>query len=146
MSRLTMGVVVGLSLTACAPRGDLNSQCSLIKKGPDGGRALVTEAEVRADQDKDFLSLGYGSGCDFPHCVRDSEMVSNAGLNTPALGYCSRPCQPNDPCPSFDPAMDTGPDRLTCRALLLNAETLAQTHLAGVTDPYFCARGGRDGG
>lgn len=146
MTRVFVGVVVGGLLTACT-QSNLNDPCPLIKKGADGGRIVLTEEEVQQAQgNNDFISTG-SVECDDLYCVRDRWFdPKGAALSSPALGYCSRHCQQGEVCASKDSKMDKGTTRLVCRPLLLNTETLANTHLAGVTDPYFCARGGADGG
>jgi len=157
--RLTMSIRL-LALTAaalvaagCKPATDLNTPCRLVKRNPDGGAPLtISESVVRANlsADKDFISFGTVECEDFV-CVRDTNFQSDAGPDEPAYGYCSRSCAAGNACPSFDSSLDDGPDRLRCRALLLDAETLKQLADQGlnpgnVRDPYFCARGGADAG
>lgn len=149
-------------VTGCKPATDLNTPCRLVKRNPDGGSPLpVPERDVvaRIDANKDFLSFGTVE-CEDLVCVRDTGFrppLTDGGtdggavdLDAPAFGYCSRACAQGSTCPSQDPSMDNGPNRLRCRALLLDAETLADLNRQGlnpgnVRDPYFCARGG-DGG
>lgn len=154
MNRLLfVAAALGVFAIGCKPATDLNQPCTLVKANPDGGRALsITEREVRQAQgaNKDFISVG-SVECEDLICVRDTNFVSDAGENDPAQGYCSRACQQNSTCPSFDENLDKGPTALRCRALLLSAEALAQitgdAGIPGVRDPYFCARGGgSDGG
>lgn len=139
---------LGVVVIGCKPATDLNSRCSLVKRNPDGGTPLpILEGEVRnaQGQNKDFIALG-SLDCEDLICVRDSNFTSDAGPNDPAEGYCSRQCVQGSTCPSFDENLDKGPKALSCRALLLSAETLAALGsgdggFAGVRDPYFCARG-----
>lgn len=156
MNRLLF-VVTALSVLGlgCKPPTDLNSRCNLVKRNPDGGSTpvLIREGEVQSAQgaNKDFIAIG-SIECEDLICVRDSLFVSDAGLDSPAEGYCSRQCVQGTSCPSYDEALDKGPKALKCRALLLSPETLAALTagdggFAGVRDPNFCARGsGGDAG
>ena len=149
-------VVAAVSVlgVGCKPATDLNSKCLLVKRNPDGGGTPVNlrEGEVRnaQAQNKDFIAVG-SLDCDDLICVRDSFFASDAGVDSPAEGYCSRQCLPESLCPSFDETLDKGPKALRCRALLLSAETLAALSadgggFPGIRDSNFCARGSGDGG
>lgn len=152
---LVMALAVSSVLGAsCKPATDLNNRCVLVKRNPDGGTPVtLRESEVRAAQgaNKDFIAVG-SLDCDDLICVRDSFFSSDAGLDDPAEGYCSRQCVVGSLCPSSDPNLDKGPKALNCRSLLLSPETLAALSgsdggFAGIRDPNFCARGsGADGG
>lgn len=146
---LALGAMVAVG---CRPATDLNTPCRLVKRNPDGGSPLpILEKEI-ADAlgaNKDFLSFGTVECEDFI-CVRDNGFQSDAGPDDPAFGYCSRACSAGSTCPSQDSSLDESPSRLSCRALLLDAETLKQLADKGlnpgnVREPFFCARGG-DGG
>lgn len=149
MNRLMFAAVaLGLFAFGCKPATDLNRVCSLVKTNPDGGQRPVPirEGEVRdlAGANKDFISVG-SIDCDDLICVRDSAFESDAGMNDPAVGYCSRQCVEGATCDSYDSDLDRGPRALGCRALLLSAETIAalgDAGFAGIRDPNFCARGG----
>jgi len=140
--------VISVAVVACKPATDLNSRCTLVKRNPDGGAPLpILEREVRNAQgaNKDFIAIGSVEWVDLI-CVRDSAFSSDASVDGPAEGYCSRACAQASTCPSFDENLDKGPKALSCRALLLSAETLAALSgsdggFTGVRDPYFCARG-----
>lgn len=155
MNRLLF-VVAAVSVLGlgCRPATDLNNRCVLVKRNPDGGPKPVNlrESEVRASQgqNKDFIAIG-SLDCEDLICVRDSLFVSDAGIDSPALGYCSRQCVLGTSCPSSNPEDDKGPKALNCRALLLSPETLALLSgadggFAGIRDPNFCARGSSDAG
>jgi hypothetical protein len=155
MNRLLFAVAaLGIIAVGCKPPTDLNKSCTLVKRNPDGGTPLaILEGEVRnaSGQNKDFIAVG-SLDCEDLICVRDSLFTSDAGANEPALGYCSRACVQDSVCPSYDESLDRGPKALSCRALLLSAETLAALGtgdggFAGIRDPFFCARGtGADAG
>jgi hypothetical protein len=144
--RLRAATVLAV-VVACSCRStDLNRPCTLLRGNPDGGAALVLlESEVRAAQgrNKDFITLGTQE-CDDVVCVRDSDLITDAGPGDPAQGYCSRSCLRGAVCPSYDGALDQGPSRLNCRPLLLDQQSLRGLDagdLGSVRDPYFCARG-----
>jgi hypothetical protein len=155
MNRLLFVVAaLGVLAVGCKPATDLNSRCNLVKRNPDGGTPLpIREGDVRnaQGQNKDFIAIG-SIECEDLICVRDSLFTSDAGLDAPAEGYCSRQCVQGSSCPSFDESYDKGAKALNCRALLLTPETLAALTsadgggFAGVRVPNFCARGSADGG
>lgn len=145
-------VTAALLAAGCRPATDLNTPCRLVAGNPDGGaprQLLERDVRAKATANKDFISLGTVECEDFI-CVRDTNFQTDAGLDDPAFGYCSRSCPQGSSCPSQDSSLDDGPNALSCRALLLDAETLAALTKAGlnpgnVRDPYFCARSA-DGG
>ncbi len=141
--RLVGPVLLLLAVVGCK-RTDLNQPCRLSKSSPDGGAAVqLLESEIRANVglNKDFIALK-SVDCD-DVCVRDSAFVSDAGPFDPAYGYCSTYCLEGTFCPSQDSALDRGSTRLTCRALLLDPETLGPNAelFGGLREPFFCARG-----
>ncbi len=149
MNRLLFAVAaLGVLVVGCKPATDLNQVCQLVKRNPDGGTPVpILESEVRnaQGQNKDFIAFG-SIDCEDLVCVRDSNFSNDAGPGEPASGYCSRQCVQATTCPSYDENLDKGPKALSCRALLLSAETLAALQsgdggFAGVRDPFFCARG-----
>ncbi len=128
---------------------DLNASCKLVKSNPDGGKApvAVREYELRLPDGgtggKDFIGVG-STDCEELFCVRDSSWPADAGddLDADAYGYCSRQCVIGEECPSYEEALDEGPNKLGCRGLLLSAETLAalREDFPGISQPDFCAR------
>ncbi len=162
---LTRSFVIGvfaLLVVGCKTPTDLGAVCRMVKRNPDGGRALpIREGEIKAGANKDFISFG-ASDCDNLTCVRDSEFARGDGgrldgglddddggtLGPIALGYCSDKCLQGSTCSSADPNDDNdAKKRLNCRALLLDNETLNALCGAGqclpgnIKSPYFCARG-----
>lgn len=168
---LGVGFVVGV-LASCSTGGDLNQPCELVKAGPDGGAAPILESELPTSH-TDFISFG-SPDCDDLLCVRDADYPRDTDGGAVAYGYCSTPCTPgaSDQCQSFDSSLDQNKSQcgspadckveaqclnglcqtqLNCRALLLDAQTLAaicandagacQMYFNGVSEPYFCARG-----
>jgi hypothetical protein len=153
-----------VSLVACKTSTDLGKpDCHLLKKGPDAGPVNVTIAELSAG--KDFLSFG-SVECEDLVCVLDAKGVSVAlaaatsnpsVLNDPALGYCSHACAQgsSSSCtPQFDDQQQDPALAMSCRQLVLDADTIAeickdpvkcQQYFDNNRSPFFCARGG-DGG
>ena len=120
-----------------SPVHDLDRSCTLVRAGPDGGAEAVlnTDPEIAYGANQDIISFG-GTDCSTRICVRDAQFRQAAG-DGPALGYCSMAC---GPCP----------EGMTCRALLLDEQTLRALKAADperyravfgeATRPYFCAR------
>jgi hypothetical protein len=144
----------------CRVSTGLNKVCNLVRGLPDGGYEYLKEADVQAQvvagasSTRDIISFG-AVECEDLICVRDSSFgkLPDGGVplvdpDAGAQGYCSRSCVAGNTCPSDNPAQDDGKDKLNCRPLLLDAETLAALRgdggsglVGNVTDPYFCARG-----
>lgn len=141
-------MAVGLLVGACRPPSDLNRPCTLLRKNPDGGAPIaILESEIksRMNGNKDFIAQGTVE-CEFLFCVRNAQLVTDAGPTDSAVGYCSRECLQNQPCPSFDEALDKSANKLTCRPMLLDKEVLAalgrgDAGLGNIRDEFFCAQG-----
>ena len=146
---LALSVCAVALSSSCKPKTDLNASCRLLKGNPDGGKEPVPVLEHElllpdgGHEGKDFIGVD-SVDCEDLICVRDSTYVSDAGPNEAALGYCSKQCANNvdNPCPSYDPALDDSDQALVCRGLLLSAETLKtlQNDFPGLYQPDFCAR------
>jgi len=140
-------------LAGCRASSQLGEECAMVKRDPnvDGGRLYVTNAEIKAGAMKDFISFG-STDCDDLICVRDwAYAPPDGGALNPAetaKGYCSRSCLAGTAC---------GAAGMTCRPLLLDAETLralcngsdadrskCKAYLGSNTSPDFCARGGSE--
>jgi hypothetical protein len=147
LNRFAIFLLVAAVMASCT-KTDLNQRCSLYKKNPDGGSLLpILEGDLRSKSlgNKDFVNNA-SFDCEGTYCVRDAEYSTDAGSNDPAYGYCSKQCAPGAVCPSYDEALDKGSTALSCKALLLDLETLARLKELGlspgnISDPYFCARG-----
>ena len=125
----------------------------MVKRGADGGRQYITNAEIAGGSSKDFISLG-SLDCEDLICVRSSGDAPVGGATEPARGYCSKGCDIGSACPSYSPELDSNPKtRLICRPLLLDAETLralcngsaadrakCNAYFGGTTSSDFCAR------
>ncbi|MBS1150976.1 MAG: gliding motility protein, partial [Myxococcaceae bacterium] len=122
---------IGLVLVAvvgCRAASQLGEECAMVKRDVDGGRLFLTNGEIKVGAGKDFLSFG-STDCDDLICVRDSDHAPSDGgplnPNETARGYCSKSCLIGNACPSASAKLDGDPrTRLTCRPLLLDAETL----------------------
>jgi hypothetical protein len=124
----------------------------MVKSNPDGGPGIaIKESDLPDGVLRDFISFGTAQCEDFV-CVRDANIKKTGIATADALGYCSRPCVPKGSfgCAAENSADDSDPNkRLSCRALLLNEETLGSICtsdpgrcqlIAGTRSPYFCAR------
>ena len=127
-----------LAVSGCfVPASDIGLTCTLVKSGPDGGAVPIGshEPEIAFAANKDIISFG-GTDCSTRVCVRDARYQTERG-DPLARGYCSSTC---GRCPSG----------MSCRALLLDEETLMRLQAADperykalfgeATRPYFCAR------
>lgn len=148
-----------LAVAGCRASSQLGEECAMVKRGGDGGRLFITNSEIKAGAMKDFISFG-STDCDDLVCVRDSDYAPPDGgalnPNEVAKGYCSKSCIVSDPCLSASAELDANPrTRLTCRPLVLDAETLrglcngsqedrarCRASFGDITAPEFCARGG----
>ncbi len=165
LARLLIFSFAIIATAACRPASDLGNQCKMVKRDPtvDGGRLFILNKEIRIGASKDFISFG-SVECEDLVCVRDAQFPVPEGGFPPegiANGYCSRGCQIGTACLSASAADDNDAKRrLTCRPLLLDAETLrlicngseadrakCKAYLGNAESPDFCARGGMsDGG
>lgn len=144
LTAIAGALVVG----GCRPPSDLNRPCTLLRKNPDGGVPIaILESEIKSktNGNKEFIAQGTVE-CEFLFCVRDAQLVTDAGPTDSAVGYCSRECLQNQPCPSWDESLDKSANRLTCRPMLLDKEVLAglgrgDAGIGNIRDEFFCARG-----
>jgi hypothetical protein len=125
------GFMLFVLIASSCQKNDLNTPCRLAKANPDGGVPLaIKESELRnATVKKEFVSFG-ASECEELVCVRDSLFTSDAGDDSSAMGYCSRPCVDSSACLSSDAKLNTGTSALSCRTV---------STLQG--ESRFCARG-----
>jgi len=154
-----VSLVLLVFLEGCRVATDLGRECTLVKKNPDGGPGSVfileselPDAGTQSDAGtKDYISFG-ATQCEDLVCVRNANTPKTGVAGAVASGYCSRPCVPNAstgcPAANSDDENDTN-NNLTCRALLLDEQTLAEIctndpgrcqQIAGTLSPYFCAR------
>ncbi len=145
---LLIAALVAPSLVGCTNAGDNGRPCFLVKGDPadtdpsDGiDRIRITEGEI--GQGTDFISFA-ATECEDLVCVREAGTEATGNPSAEAVGKCSRPCAGEGAeCPS---AVDNL--TLSCRALLLDTETLSKVRQAdperfeaafgGTTSPFFC--------
>jgi hypothetical protein len=145
--------VYAVAFGGCSSGGDLGKECVLVRKDPtdtdpsDGIRSIeIRESEVVAD--KDFISFG-ATECEDLVCVRAANTPftrDDSNPNPVAKGMCSRPCVHTN---ESSCATGNDADRFTCRAMLLDTETLAaikqqdpakyKKYFGDTQSPYFCA-------
>src|SRR5260370_14111648 len=134
---------------ACKATTDFGTDCTLVKKNPDGGSIAVAIREGELpDGGKDFISFG-AAVCENFVCVRDSAYPKNPNPAAEAMGYCSGSCVAGTTSAAANSAADRDPARkLTCLPLLLREATIAaictadpikcQAYFRGKRPPYFC--------
>jgi hypothetical protein len=147
---LLAGALNAVLLTGCSGGGDLGHPCTLIRKNPNeaaDGIKFLTIKESEIVPGRDYISFGV-TECEEFVCVRDA----NAPKGKPgddAQGVCTRSCVTDSTSCSTGVDKDYGGDPFTCRALLLDQETLAaikdtdpvkyaQTFGDNLS-PYYCA-------
>jgi hypothetical protein len=152
--RLTLPALLSLSallaplLSGCTNAGDNGRPCFLVKRDPadtdpsDGvDRVRITEGEI--GQGTDFISFS-ATECEDLVCVREAGTETTGNPAAEAVGKCSRPCAGEGAeCPSAVENLT-----LSCRALLLDTDTLSKVRQAdpdrfenafgGTTSPFFC--------
>lgn len=126
------------------------------KFGGDGGTTAGTQKPCpNGDTD-----CAQGEICSAESFTNPTTGSMTRVCSPPAPGYCSHSCIAGQNCPSQDSSFDDNPStRLTCRSLLLDADTLSAIcsgdggmeqcvkAFGGNTSPFFCARGSSpDGG
>lgn len=145
---LSIAALIVPMLFGCTNAGDNGRPCFLVKRdpadtNPDDGvdRVRVTEGEI--GQGTDFISFS-ATECEDLVCVREAGTAASGNPSTEAVGKCSRPCVGEGAeCPSAVSDLT-----LSCRALLLDVETLSKVRQAdpvrfesafgGTTSPFFC--------
>lgn len=136
--------------TGCAETGDIGRPCFMVKSDGDGGTAPITEGEI--DLNRDVISFG-ALECDQFICVRQRYAPAGTNPDAPAVGTCSDTCVQGsaDACRGLFPEADLTAGEFTCRALMLDEESLnaicdadpvlCERLLGGNDTPYYCAQG-----
>ncbi|HYX92836.1 MAG TPA: adventurous gliding motility lipoprotein CglC [Myxococcaceae bacterium] len=137
----------------------IGQPCVLVKKDPtdtdpsDGTRSIpIKWNDILNQQQKDFISFG-ATECEDLVCVLSTNnWPANPDPNAAASGECSTACPGPDAAGSCltGTGVDNSPNAFTCRALVLDADTLAsfkqsdpvlyQKYFGNTQSPYFCAR------
>jgi hypothetical protein len=148
---LALAVVL---LPGCPVTGDIGAQCRFVQQTADGGMVPILESEL--PNGVDIIAFGAIECEDFV-CVRNRFAPSSGGTGD-ALGTCSARCLPTNPddC-RVSSEVDVSQGPYTCRALLLDPESLAALCstdpaacqiIGGNQTAYYCAQGATppDGG
>jgi hypothetical protein len=147
---LLAGALAGVLSAGCSGGSDLGRSCTLVKKNPDGsnGGIPIKESEIVAG--RDYISFG-ALECEEFVCMRDASTPKGNNPDADAQGVCTRSCVATDSssCKTGQSDVDKGSNPYTCRALLLDEQTLVAikasdpaTYAATFGDnlsPYFCA-------
>lgn len=157
MKRLICSLCVAFAATllpGCPVTGDIGYPCRFVQQAADGGMVPILESQLPAGED--IIAFGAIECEDFV-CVRN-RFAPSTGVE--ALGTCSARCLPTNPddCKGLSPQANTSQGPFTCRALLLDSETLAVLCsdptsancqiVGGNLTAYYCAQGATppDGG
>lgn len=151
-----------LMLGGCAVSSEIGKECTLVRKATAEeeqlhGRKFMAILESEVAPRQDFISFG-SIECEDLVCVRDEDFpraVDENGEVIPtaeAKGYCSKACvEGSNACEVTDTSgvQPDLPGRMTCRALLLDQETLEALRASDEdfyrrtfgenNSPYFCA-------
>jgi hypothetical protein len=151
LSVLLLGAALA---TGCTEATEVGKPCQLVKK-PSAEEAAagaltapVLERDLVAGQD--FISFG-ATDCVDLVCVHDKDAPTSGNPDAVAIGYCSEACIPGeDSCSKVSgDAVEGLEARMSCRALLLDQETLNRLRtedpalyrstFGDNTNPFFCA-------
>lgn len=139
-----------LALAACSVKGDIGSPCFLVIGNPDGGAEPVPILEGTLTAGQDVIPFG-STACENFICVHNRYAPLTGNPSAEAQGTCSAACSTDTECAGVYPGTDLSRGPYTCRALLLDPETLAALCAANpsLCDQYwgtnrssnFCAQG-----
>jgi hypothetical protein len=149
-------LLLAAAVSGCSQESEIGKPCALVKKpsaeeAAQGARfSPVLYRELVPGQD--FISFG-ATGCVDLICVNDKDHPRGSPdeQDAPAFGYCSDACIPgSDSCSDVaGDAVEGLESRISCRALLLDQETLdrlrqedpdAYRNTFGENvNPFFCA-------
>jgi hypothetical protein len=146
-------LLLAATVSGCSEESEIGKPCQLVKAPTPADAATgarfspVLYGELVDGQD--FISFG-ATGCVDLICVHDKNSpVGDA--SAPAFGYCSAACIPgSDDCSQVaGDAVEGLEERISCRSLLLDQETLdrlrkedpdAYRRAFGETvSPFYCA-------
>ncbi|WP_241759527.1 adventurous gliding motility lipoprotein CglC [Pyxidicoccus parkwayensis] len=160
--RTALLMSAALFLGGCEVSSQIGKECTLVRKATPEEKAQtdhdtmpILEKEVAPRQD--FISFG-AVECEDLICVRDKDFPratnedGTINQNAPALGYCSKECvEGSKACEVKDTSGVQAdlPARMSCRALLLDQDTLDALRSADEAfyrrtfgennSPFFCA-------
>lgn len=160
--RTTLLTTAALLLGGCEVSSEIGKECTLVRKATaeeqaQFGRDIMPVLEKEIASQQDFISFG-SLECEDLICVRDSDFPrptrDDGALNgeAEAKGYCSKPCvEGSNACEVKDTSgvLPGLPERMTCRAMLLDQATLEALRAANEAQyrrtfgennsPFFCA-------
>lgn len=160
--RTALLMSAALFLGGCEVSSQIGKPCTLVRKAtPEekeqyGNDTMeILEKEIAPRQD--FISFG-SVQCEDLICVRDADFPratnedGTINLEAPAQGYCSKECVSGSTACEVKDTSDVQkdlPGRMTCRALLLDQDTLDALRSADEdfyrrtfgenNSPFFCA-------
>jgi hypothetical protein len=160
--RTTLLISAALLLGGCEVSSQIGKPCNLVRKAtPEEKEQLgqdtvaILEKEIAPNQD--FISFG-SVQCEDLICVRDAAFPratnedGTINQNAPAQGYCSKECVEGSSACEVKDTSDVQkdlPGRMSCRALLLDQDTLEALRSADEAfyrrtfgennSPFFCA-------
>jgi len=131
-----VALATALAAGGCAESGDIGRPCVLVRSDGDGGVTELTNGELQPNTD--IVSVGSFECEDFI-CVRHRYAAIEGDDGDPALGVCSRGCTVGDPrgCTGLAPEASLSDGLFSCRALVLDPETLAEL-CRGENPPPIC--------
>ncbi|NOK19212.1 adventurous gliding motility lipoprotein CglC [Corallococcus carmarthensis] len=156
--RSALFLSAALMLGGCDVKTELGKPCTLVRKATaeeqeTQGRKFVEIHEKDIAADQDFISFG-SLDCEDLVCVRDDQSPRSENPEAFAQGYCSKECVQGTTtgCTitrTVDDVEEGLKDRMTCRPLLLDQDTLDAIKVADEgfyrrtfgenNSPYFCA-------
>ncbi len=161
--RTALMMSAALLLGGCEVASEIGKPCELVRKAtPEESAANnnsptmpILEREIAPRQD--FISFG-SLHCEDLICVRDQDypraLKEDGTLDemAPAMGYCTKPCVEGGSACEVTDTSNVNPDlpgRMSCRALLLDQDTLDALRSADEAfyrrtfgennSPFFCA-------
>lgn len=154
--RIASAAVFALAavLAGCPVKGDIGYPCLLVSGNPDGGPGTVPILEGNLTAGQDVISFG-AIECENFICVHNRYAPFTGNPSAQAQGTCSAACTTDTVCAALYPQADPTQGRYTCRALLLDPETLAALCAANPSlcnqiwgtnrSSNFCAQGAASG-
>ncbi|RKG64141.1 gliding motility protein [Corallococcus sp. CA054B] len=156
--RTALFLSAALMLGGCDVTTELGKPCQLVRRATAEeqeaqGRKFMEIQEKDIAVDQDFISFG-SLDCEDLVCVRDDLSPRSDNPEAFALGYCSKECVQGSTtgCEITRTVGDVEEglkDRMTCRPLLLDQDTLDAIKIADEgfyrrtfgenNSPYFCA-------
>ena len=160
--RTALLMSAALLLGGCEVSSEIGKECTLVRKASpeeeqEFGRKFMAILEKEVAPKQDFISFG-SIECEDLICVRDAAFPratnedGTVNQNAEAKGYCSKECvEGSNACEVKDTSdvLEGLPERMACRALLLDQDTLEALRAADEAfyrrtfgennSPFFCS-------